>query len=42
MPRLIDEFRKRTPQHEALVADLETALAANADFFLGLKKPPPA
>jgi AbiV family abortive infection protein len=39
MPRLIDDFRKRTPRHEALVADLETALAANADFFLGLKKP---
>jgi hypothetical protein len=35
---LIDEFRKRTPRHEALLADLETALTANADF-LGLKKP---
>lgn len=33
MPQLIDEFRRRTPRHEALVADLETALAANAKFF---------
>lgn len=42
MLRLIDEFRRRTPRHEALVADLETALAANADFFHGIKKPLPA
>lgn len=42
MPQLIDEFRKRTPRHEALVVDLETALAANVDFFHGLKKPLPA
>ncbi len=40
MPQLIEEFRGRTPRHEALVADLETALAANADFFYGIKKPP--
>jgi AbiV family abortive infection protein len=42
MPRLIDEFRRRTSLHEALVADLESALAANADFFHGIKKPLPA
>ena len=39
MPQLIEEFRRRTPRHEALVADLGTALAANADFFHGIKKP---
>jgi AbiV family abortive infection protein len=42
MPMLIHEFRRRTPQHEAFVADLETALAANADFFQGIKKQLPA
>ncbi len=42
MPRLIDEFRKRTPRHEALVEDLGTALAGNGDFFDGIKKPLPA
>jgi hypothetical protein len=42
MPQLIDEFRRRTPRHEALLADLETALAANADFFHGIRKPLPA
>ena len=40
MPRLIDEFRGRTPRHEALIADLETALAANEEFLHGLKGPP--
>jgi AbiV family abortive infection protein len=38
MPRLIDEFRRRTPRHEALVVDLEIALGANADFFHGIEK----
>jgi hypothetical protein len=33
MPQLILEFRKRTPRHEALIADLETALAANAKLL---------
>jgi len=42
MPQLIEEFRKRTPRHEALIADLETALAANVKFFHGIEKPPPA
>ncbi len=42
MPKLINEFRRRTPRHEALVSDLETALAANADFFHGINNPPPA
>ena len=42
MPQLIDEFRGRTPRHEALIADLETALAANVDFCHGIKRPPPA
>lgn len=42
MPQLIDEFRRRTARHEALIADLETALAANADFFQGIKWPLPA
>ena len=39
MPQLISEFRGRTPRHEALIADLETALAANVDFFHGIKAP---
>jgi hypothetical protein len=39
MQQLIDEFRRRTPRHEALIADLETTLATNADFFHGIKKP---
>lgn len=42
MPQLIEKFRTRTPRHEALVADLETALAGNADFFHGIGKQPPA
>ena len=42
MPQLIEEFRKRTPRHEALIADLETALAANVKFFHGIEKPHPA
>jgi AbiV family abortive infection protein len=42
MPQLIDEFRRRTPRHKALVADMETTLAANADFFHGIKKLLPA
>lgn len=33
MPQLINAFRGRTPRHEALIQDLETALAANVDFF---------
>jgi AbiV family abortive infection protein len=40
MPQLIDEFRKRTPRHEALVGDLEIALAGNLDLFNGPKKRP--
>lgn len=40
MPQLIDEFRKRTPRHEALIADLETALEGNVDFFYGIRKQP--
>ena len=39
MQQLIDEFRRRTPRHEALIADLETTLATSADFFHGVKKP---
>ena len=39
MPQLILEFRRRTSRHEALVADLEIALAANEDFFNRIKKP---
>ena len=38
IPQLINEFRRRTLRHEALVADMETALAANADFFHGIQK----
>jgi AbiV family abortive infection protein len=41
MPQLIAEFRKRSSRHEALVADLETALTANASFLHGLKTPVP-
>jgi AbiV family abortive infection protein len=37
MPQLIEEFRQRTPRHGALIDDLETAIAANRDFFHGIK-----
>jgi AbiV family abortive infection protein len=33
MPRLLAEFRKRSARHEALVMDLETALAGNVKFL---------
>jgi AbiV family abortive infection protein len=36
MPNIMDEFRKRTAQHEALVADLDIALAANRNFLDGI------
>jgi hypothetical protein len=42
MPQLIDEFRRRSPRHEALVADLEIALAANVDFFHKIENSLPA
>ena len=38
MPRLIEEFRKRTPRHEAVIADLEIALAGNVAFFEEIQK----
>jgi AbiV family abortive infection protein len=40
MPQIIAEFRGRTPRHEALIADLETSLAANVDFFHEIERRP--
>jgi AbiV family abortive infection protein len=42
MPRIVDEFRKRSTRHDEIIRHLEIALAGNAEFLHGLKNAPKA